>query len=350
MERGKLEEKEKEYERLSSLLADPKVLSNRELYRKYAQSHSELHPLVEKYRKYKEVLKELEEVEVILKGEKDEEIVEIAKADQAALRERRRKLEEELEFLSSPEEREDRNTILEIRAGAGGDEASLFAGDLFRMYSRYADRKGWRVEVMSSHPTSIGGFKEIIFGVEGKGAFNELQGESGVHRVQRVPATESGGRIHTSTATVAVLPEAKEVELRIDPKDLRIDTLRSSGPGGQHVNVTDSAVRITHLPTGIVVQCQDERSQHKNKAKAMRVLRSRLFDRLRRKQEEEISQERRRQVGRGERSEKARTYNFPQNRVTDHRIGLTLHRLENIRNGDLDRLIQALRKGIIGES
>jgi len=273
----------------------------------------------------------------------DEEIRRMAAEELKRLEGELRDVQRELKLALIPKDpRDARNVVLEIRAGTGGEEAALFAADLFRMYSRYAERKGWKVEVLSHHPTGMGGFKEVIALIEGKGAYSRLKYESGVHRVQRIPVTESQGRIHTSTVTVAVLPEAEEVEVQIDPKDLRIDVFRASGPGGQHVNVTDSAVRITHLPTGLVVQCQDERSQHKNKAKAMKILMARLLELKRKEQEEKIAKERRSQIGTGERSERIRTYNFPQRRVTDHRIGLTLYRLEEVLEGDLDEIIEAL--------
>jgi peptide chain release factor 1 len=261
-----------------------------------------------------------------------------------ALGEKKSALERELESLLAPKEEDNRNVIMEIRAGTGGEESSLFVADLFKMYGKYIQSKGWKLEVMNSHPTGVGGFKEIIFAVEGKNAYLNLKHEKGVHRVQRVPQTESSGRIHTSAATVAVLPEAEEVDVEINPNDLRIDVFRSSGPGGQSVNTTDSAVRITHLPTGIVVTCQDEKSQHKNKAKALRVLRARLLNLAKQEQDEKIAKERRMQIGSGDRSEKVRTYNFPQNRVTDHRSGLTLYKLENVLNGELDEIIESLMK------
>lgn len=340
----KLVQMEEEYERLGKLLSDPAVIADRTRYEEYTRSYNHLQEVVFLFRECQKIGKEIEDSEdLLLRGDEDKEFLSLVRNELVGLKEKREKLEKELEALISPESGDEkRNTIIEIRAGAGGNEASLFASDLFRMYSRYAERRGWKLEVMNSHPTGLGGFKEIIFGVEGSDSYHRLRFEGGVHRVQRIPVTESGGRIHTSTVTVAVLPEAEEVEVQIDPNDLRIDTFRSSGPGGQHVNVTDSAVRVTHLPTGIVVQCQDEKSQHKNKAKAIRVLRARLFNYLREKKLAQISQERKLQVGSGDRSQKIRTYNFPQNRVTDHRIGLTLHRLEEIMRGDLDDLIEVL--------
>ena len=340
----KLQTMEEDYNRLAKLLSHPEVIADRVKCNEYARRCGQLKEAVNKFQDYKQTLEEIEESESILreKGE-DEEFINLAQSELKRLEKRKVELGIELKSLLRPERvEEERSAMVEIRAGAGGEEASLFAGDLFRLYCKYAEGKGWKVEVMNSHPIGRGGFKEIIFGVEGKGAHGRLKYEGGVHRVQRVPATESQGRIHTSTVTVAVLPEAKEIEVKIDPEELKIDTFRSSGPGGQHVNVTDSAVRITHLPSGIVVQCQDEKSQHKNRAKAMRVLRARLLHYLKEREEARISDDRRAQVGRAERSEKIRTYNFPQGRVTDHRIGLTLHKLEEVLKGNLDRLIDAL--------
>lgn len=335
---------EEEYNRLTTFLSQPEVVADRVKYNQYARRCGQLQETVDKFQDYKQTLKQMEESKSILGGKKeDKELIGLAQGELKRLERKKTELTTQLESLLRPERPdEERSAMVEIRAGAGGEEASLFAGDLFRLYCKYAEAKGWKVEVMNSSPTGRGGFKEIIFGVEGKGAHGRLKYEGGVHRVQRVPLTESQGRIHTSTVTVAVLPEAKEVEVKIDPGELRVDTFRSSGPGGQHVNVTDSAVRITHLPSGIVVQCQDEKSQHKNRAKAMRVLRARLLRYLREKEEERISDDRRAQVGRGERSEKIRTYNFPQGRVTDHRIGLTLHKLDQVLKGNLDELIEAL--------
>jgi len=279
----------------------------------------------------------------IVRSGQDDELIEAAKLELADLEASRDESLNRLKTMLVVKDPDDeRRAIVEIRAGTGGEEAGLFVSDLYRMYSKYAEYKGWKTDQLSSHATEIGGYKEVIFLVQGKGAYSRFKFESGVHRVQRVPVTESGGRIHTSTATVAVLPEAEEVEVEIDPKDLKIDSFRASGPGGQYVNVTDSAVRVTHLPTGIVVSCQDERSQHKNKNKAMKILKARLLDRERREQEERIAKDRRRQVGRGERSEKVRTYNFPQKRITDHRIGLSLYNLERVLEGDLDQLINKL--------
>ncbi|HXG31211.1 MAG TPA: peptide chain release factor 1 [Thermodesulfobacteriota bacterium] len=334
----RLEEVEKKYEEIERLLSDPGINPS-EIHR-YSKERSEISEVVEIWRDYKKTLREIEENRVLIE---DKELGELARAEIAALEGKRLELEERLRIALLPKDPNDtKNVILEIRAGTGGEEAALFAGDLFRMYTRYAERKGWRVEIMSISETGIGGLKEVIASIEGKNVYSRLKHESGVHRVQRIPATEAGGRIHTSTATVAVLAEPDEVEVTLDERDLRIDTFRASGAGGQHVNKTDSAIRITHLPTGIVVQCQDERSQHKNRAKAMRMLRARLYELEEQKRLREISTTRRDLVGTGERSEKIRTYNFPQSRVTDHRIGLTLHRLEAILDGDLDELIETL--------
>lgn len=334
----RLEEVEKKYEEIERILSDPGINPS-EIHR-YSKERSEISEVVEIWREYKKNLREIEDNRVLIE---DKELGELARAEIAALEGKRLELEERLRMALLPKDPNDtKNVILEIRAGTGGEEAALFAGDLFRMYTRYAERKGWRVEIMSISETGIGGLKEVIASIEGKNVYSRLKHESGVHRVQRIPATEAGGRIHTSTATVAVLAEPDEVEVTLDERDLRIDTFRASGAGGQHVNKTDSAIRITHLPTGIVVQCQDERSQHKNRAKAMRMLRARLYELEEQKRLREISTTRRDLVGTGERSEKIRTYNFPQSRVTDHRIGLTLHRLEAILDGDLDELIETL--------
>jgi peptide chain release factor 1 len=336
-------ELEKRYEEVSLKLADPSVIDDQSTWKQLAKSHTELHPVVESFKQYRRLLREMEEVQTLLTERTDPDMRELAESELRGLERRKEELERELRLLLLPKDPfEEKNVILEVRAGTGGEEAALFAADLSRMYSRYADSQGWKVEVLSSHPTGVGGFKEIALSLSGRGVYRRLRLESGVHRVQRVPVTEASGRIHTSTVTVAVLPEVEEVEVQIDPKDLRIDVFRASGHGGQHVNVTDSAVRITHIPTGIVVSCQDERSQHKNKAKAMRVLRARLFEKAKAEQQSQISQARKEQVGTGERSERVRTYNFPQGRVTDHRIGLTLYKLERILEGELDELIESL--------
>jgi peptide chain release factor 1 len=331
------------YEELNQLLADPEVATDPERLRELGQEQADIGEIVEVYHRYRDTLRELEDTEGMLAGPLEEEMAELVREEVETLRSRRDELYEEMKKLLLPTDpRDRRNVIVEIRGGAGGDEAALWAADLFRMYSRYAENHGWRVQILSSNPTGIGGFKEIIFQVTGRGAYSRLKYESGVHRVQRVPATEAAGRIHTSTATVAVLPEAEEVEVEVRPEDLHIDVYRSSGHGGQSVNTTDSAVRITHIPTGIIVACQDERSQLQNKARAMSILRARLYDMEQRRQWEELDEARRSQVGWGERSEKIRTYNFPQNRATDHRIGITSYRLQDVLAGELDEFIDEL--------
>lgn len=334
---------EERYEQLSKQISDPDVIADQEKWRKLMKEHSDITPIVEKYREYKKCKDDIEGAQEILKEETDPELKEMAQAEIEDAKESIEKIAEELKILLLPKDPNDeKNVIIEIRGGAGGDEAALFAADLFRMYSMYAETRRWKVEVLSANETDIGGYKEISFSVEGNGAYSRFKFESGVHRVQRIPSTESGGRIHTSTVTVAVLPEVEEVEVEINPNDLRIDVFRAGGPGGQCVNTTDSAVRITHIPTGIVVSCQDEKSQLKNKDKAMKILRSRVYDAFSEQQNAEIAAERKSQVGTGDRSERIRTYNYPQGRVTDHRIGLTLHKLDMVLNGDLDEIMDAL--------
>ena len=335
---------EERFTELETKISDPAVIADQELWRKLCKEHSDITPIVNKYREYKALNDNISEAkEMIESGELDKEEKEMLEEE---IEESKRGIElanEELKILLLPKDPNDeKNVIVEIRGGAGGDEAALFASDLLRMYSMYAETQRWKVELLSSSPTDIGGYKEVSFAINGSGAYSRLKFESGVHRVQRIPSTESGGRIHTSTVTVAVLPEVEEVEVEINANDLRIDVFRAGGPGGQCVNTTDSAVRITHLPTGIVVSCQDEKSQHKNKDKAMKILRSRVYEVFLQEQNDAISAERKSQVGTGDRSERIRTYNFPQGRVTDHRIGLTLHRLESVLNGDLDEIIDAL--------
>ncbi len=338
----KLAEVEKRYGELDRLLADPQLLSNQREYTKVAKERSDLEEVITCYRQWRKVDKEIEENRELL-NEKDEALRELAKEELVALQEEKQKLESQLKLLLLPKDPNDRKgVLLEIRAGTGGEEASLFAASLFRMYTRHAEARGWKVEVMSSNPTGLGGFKEIITLIEGQGVYSRLKFEGGVHRVQRVPVTEASGRIHTSAVTVAVLPEADEVEVGIDPTELRVDVFRSSGPGGQSVNTTDSAVRVTHLPTGLVVTCQDEKSQHKNKAKSLKILRARLLERKQEEQRSEIAATRKLMVGSGDRSERIRTYNFPQGRVTDHRINFTLYKLEQVMDGDLNALIDAL--------
>ena len=336
----KLEELEKKYEELNKNLSDPKIIANQSKFQECAKMHSDISKTVLKYKEYKGIIKEIEENSKLFLEEKDVEFKDLINEELEKLKEKKLNLEIELKELIFPKDPYDKkNCIVEVRAGAGGDEAALFAGDLFRMYSRFAENNGWKTEAMSSNPTGIGGFKEIIFSIIGKEVYGKLKHESGVHRVQRVPVTESSGRIHTSTVTVAILPEVEEVELEISPNDLKIDRFRSTGPGGQSVNTTDSAIRITHIPTGMVVTCQDEKSQHKNKDKALKILRARLLDKAEREKHEELAKKRKDQVGTGDRSERIRTYNFPQNRITDHRIGLNLHNLEEVLEGNLNDLV-----------
>jgi len=338
----KLAEVEKRYQQLENLLSDPQLVGKQREYSKVAKERAELEEIVACYREWKKNEQEIQGNRELL-DERDEGIRELAKEELSVLRGRKDELEERLKFLILPKDPNDsKNVILEIRAGTGGEEAALFAASLFRMYSRYAESRGWRVEVMNSNPTGLGGFKEIIALIEGRGVYSRMKFEGGVHRVQRVPATEGSGRIHTSAVTVAVLAEADEVEVEIDPKELRIDVFRSSGPGGQSVNTTDSAVRVTHIPTGLVVSCQDEKSQHKNRAKALKVLRARLLEKREEERRSEIAATRKLMVGSGDRSERIRTYNFPQGRVTDHRINFTLYKLDRVMEGSLDELLDAL--------
>lgn len=331
------------YNELGAKISDPEVIADQAQWRKLMKEHSELTPIVEKYGEYKAAKSAIEEAKEMLDEKPDKDFEDLLRLEIEENREKLPAIEDELKILLIPKDPNDeKSVIMEIRGGTGGEEAALFAGDLFRMYSMYAENRHWKIEIMDSNPTDLGGYKEITFSIEGVGAYSRLKYESGVHRVQRVPETESNGRIQTSAATVAVLPEVEEVEVEINPGDLKIDVFRAGGPGGQCVNTTDSAVRITHLPTGLVVSCQDEKSQFKNKDKAMKVLRSRLYDLMESERNAAISQERKSQVGSGDRSERIRTYNFPQGRVSDHRINLTLYRLEAIMNGDLDELIDAL--------
>ena len=339
----KLEEVEETYREVESRMAEPGVVSSQAEMQSLGKKHAELEPIIEAFDEYKRVTKEIAESKEIIASESDAEMCEMAKEELSSLEERQESLEQDIHVLLLPKDRnDDRSVMIEIRGGTGGEEAALFAADLFRMYSRFAEREGWRVEIIDANETGIGGYKEIVFRIEARGAYSKLKFESGVHRVQRVPATEASGRVHTSAATVAVLPEAEDVDIEVRTEDLKVDTYRSSGAGGQHVNMTDSAVRITHIPTGVVVTCQDERSQIKNRAKAMQLLRTKLYDVELRRQQDAMAAERKGQVGSGDRSERIRTYNFPQNRVTDHRIGLTLHKLDYVIEGDMYELLEAL--------
>ncbi len=339
----KLESVAKRYKKIEKQLSDPEVISNQDKFQKLSIEYADLKEIISEYNLYKELKLNIDEAKEILQIAEDEEMIELAKMQLAEAEPAIEKLQQKLPLMLIPKDPNDeKNVIVEIRGGAGGDEANIFAGNLYRMYNRYAEKEGWKVEVMNSNISEMGGYKEIVFMIEGKGAYSRLKYESGVHRVQRVPDTESSGRIHTSTSTVAVLPEAEDVEFEINQHELKIDTYRSSGPGGQSVNTTDSAVRITHEPTGLVVSCQDEKSQHKNKDKAMRILRARLKEKIEAEQQAEVAQARKSQIGTGDRSERIRTYNFPQGRVTDHRINLTTHQLGSILEGDLDEIIEAL--------
>lgn len=340
---NKLQAVEDKYMQLESMISDPDVIADMTKWQKYSREHANLGVIVEKFREYKEVRKGIDEAKEMFEEQLEDDFRKMVEAELTGLRVRQEALEAELPILLLPKDPNDeKSVIVEIRGGAGGDEAALFAGNLFRMYTRYAEMQGWRAEILDASDTELGGFKEVSFAIDGYGAYSKLKYESGVHRVQRVPTTESSGRIHTSTVTVAVLPEAEEVDVDIKQNDLRIDTYCASGAGGQHVNRTESAVRITHLPTGVVVQCQDEKSQLKNKDKAMRVLRARVLEIAVEEKRSEVAADRKSQVGTGDRSERIRTYNFPQGRVTDHRIGLTLHKLDFVLNGELDELINAL--------
>ena len=336
----KLENVEKRYEELNAKISDPEVISNQSEWQKYMKEHADIEEVVEKYREYKNLVKTIEDLKEMLN---DKEMHDLAQMELDEAREKMPKIEEELKFLLVPKDpNDDKNVIVEIRGGAGGEESSLFAGDLFRMYSMYAERKRWKMEVLNLNETDLGGIKEVTFMITGKGAYSRLKFESGVHRVQRVPDTESSGRIHTSTATVAVLPEVDDVAIEINPTDLKVDTFRASGAGGQHVNKTESAIRITHIPTGVIVECQTERSQIQNRETAMKMLRSKLYEAELEKQNSEQASARRSQVGSGDRSEKIRTYNFPQGRITDHRIGLSMYQVDEFLNGGIDEMIDAL--------
>lgn len=339
---NKLKQIEARFREVEHLLSDPNVISRNEEYKKYSKEHSYLAPIVQKYNDYKRVLSDLKNLEE-LKNSGDTELRVMAASEHQELEARRFSLEAELKLdLIPPDPNDDKDIIVEIRAGTGGDEAALFAGDLFRMYTRYAERKGWKIEYIDNHSTGLGGFKEVIFSISGKKVWKFFKYERGIHRVQRVPATEASGRIHTSAVTVAVLPEVEDIEVNIRPEDIRVDTYRASGAGGQYINKTDSAVRMTHIPTGVVVACQDERSQLKNRAKAMRILKAKIYEAQKDAQTQATASDRKQQIGSGDRSEKIRTYNFPQNRITDHRIDFSLYRLADILEGDLDELFEKL--------
>ncbi len=340
----KLAKIEHRYKEISEKLSDPEVIQKQNLYRELAKEEADLAPIIQKTRDYKKLLSDIDGARQVLKDESDGEMAEMAEMELEELSEKREELEEELRFLLIPKNPQDeRNAIIEIRAGTGGDEAGLFAGDLFRMYQHYAEQNSWKIDILSSNPQGIGGFREVIFNLTGKSVYGTMKYEAGVHRVQRVPETETSGRIHTSAASVAVLPEAEEIDVGIDPNELRIDVYRSSGPGGQSVNTTDSAVRITHIPTGLVVTCQDEKSQHKNRAKALKVLRARLYEKALEEEQAKLTAERRSMVSTGDRSAKIRTYNYPQGRVTDHRINLTVYRLEEVLQGGLSEFTDQLK-------
>jgi len=339
----KLDFLEEKYKDLNGKISDPDIINNINEWQKYVKEHAEIEPIVMKYREYKEVTEQIEESKEMLNEKLEDDFKEMVKEELNELQKKQEELQEEIKFLLIPKDPNDeKNVIVEIRAGAGGDEAGIFAGDLFRMYSRYAERQGFKVDIMSTSSQGVGGFKEIVFMIKGKGAYSRLKYESGVHRVQRVPETESGGRIHTSTATVAVLPEVDDVEVEINMNDVRVDVYRSSGNGGQSVNTTDSAVRLTHVPTGIVVAMQDEKSQLKNKDKAFKVLKARLYEKQVSEQNKEIAEARKSQVGTGDRSERIRTYNYPQGRITDHRINMTVYKLDNFLDGDIEEMVDAL--------
>lgn len=339
----KLQSAEDRYEEINHKLSDPDVINNQDEYKRYMKEYSELEEIVQKYREYRKITTEIDEARELLNETLEKDFREMVQLEFDEAQEKLEVIKKQLKVMLVPKDpNDDKNVIVEIRGGAGGEEAALFAGVLFRALTRYAERKRWKTEILDSNPTELGGFKEVVFSIEGKGAYSRLKFESGVHRVQRVPSTESSGRIHTSTITVAVLPEVEEVDVEINPADLRIDTYRASGAGGQHINKTDSAIRITHMPSGIVVSCQDERSQHKNKDKAMKILRAKLYEIAQEQQNSDLAQDRKSQVGTGDRSERIRTYNYPQGRVTDHRINLTLYKLDQVLDGDLDELVDAL--------